>query len=127
MKEKYINAVLVDVDEGTFRPIRVRNNINAFYEALKCDLIDIVCRDFHGSKLDIICDDEGLLDEEKKKKPAIVGLYEGKPVEIIVGNVLLTNHDEDGETTSLTEKDYANLAKCLARFANGQTGFACEI
>ena len=77
------------------------SELEDYYRLIGCDCIDIVARKIGDKYLEIICDDEGLLKEnprisavDKNMKPALVGNL------LIAGST-----DEDGELTSLTDKD----------------------
>lgn len=127
MKSRKLTGMLVDTEKGTFEPVTIPNKLENLYGTLKCETIDIISRRFRGIPYDIVCDDEGLLKPEKQKKPAIVTRHDGKVCEVIVGNVLITNHDLEGNLSSLTDSDIYTLMTCGVVFANGQDGFACEI
>ena len=76
------------------------------YALLGCDCIDIVSRKFGKHQLDIICDDEGLL---KDNKVSILTYHNNKLVETIVGNVFICNCNDDGESISLTDNEIEAL------------------
>jgi len=129
MKQSKINVVVIDTDEKTIYTDNIANRLEAFYGLLKCSTIDIVTRNFGGQLIDIICDDEGLLDPEKRQKPAIITTdKKGENVlEQIVGNCILCAHDEEGESISLTAEQIKAISKCQFRFYNGQLGLIASI
>lgn len=95
-----IKVVIVDTEKG-FRVEKIDNSLDKFYEIIKCRCIDIATRRIGEKKkyYDIIVDDEGLLVGSK-----ISAINkEGKPQ--LVGNLIITNYDEEGNTTSLTDDD----------------------
>lgn len=127
-KQQFIKVAIIDTDRKIVLPAKIRNSLASFYKELKCDTIDIVTRFIGGQELDVICDDNGLLDESKRGKPAIITTDErGNLVEQIVGNVILARHDEDGNMSSLLDKDYAAIAMSLIQFHNGQMGVSAVI
>ena len=77
------------------------SELEDYYRLIGCDCIDIVARKIGDKYLEIICDDEGLL----KENPRISAVDKNmKPT--LVGNLLIAGPtDEDGELTSLTDKD----------------------
>ena len=98
---KKIKGVLVA--NGEIKEFELEyNNYKDFYPILDCDTFDIQTRKFNGEWLDIYCDDEGLL--KTGNKPSILTFSNGELVEQIVGNVFIVNHDDEGETISLTDE-----------------------
>lgn len=95
-----LKALYVNVEDETVETVEIENRLDEYYRLINCDCIDIVTRKIGKCYFDIICDDEGLL----KDNPKISAINNLGQV-MLVGNLLITNSDEDGETTSLTEKD----------------------
>lgn len=116
-----IKGVLVTPNQEGTKP-RVHelevNSYKDYYPLLECDTFDIQTRKFGDHWLDIYCDDEGLYKEGNK--PAIV-TSNGKTkevVEVIVGNVFIVSHNDEGETISLTDEQIQAVLSChtSARF-----------
>lgn len=126
---KKIKAIIVDTDKKTTYEIEIENTLNAFYKALKCNLIDIVERKIGGVWYDIIVDDEGLLNPDRYGKFSVVTFAKRNqmPIERIVGNVLITRSDTIGNTIGLEQMDIKRVLKNTARFADGQIGIVAEI
>lgn len=57
---------------------------------------------------DFWLDDEGLLKEERNLTGACMNAYE-----MLVGNLLIARHDEEGNTIGLTDEDIAFISKHL--------------
>lgn len=103
-EKRIVKAVLIDVDTEEAKTVEFEHSIQNIYDLLHCDCIDIVSRAIghgHSSKrFDIICDDEGTF-KMNAKISAIDNL--GRPM--LVGNLLVTNHDAEGNTVSLTDDE----------------------
>jgi hypothetical protein len=84
--------------------------LQAFYDTIHCvyDTIDIVSRKIGGKYFDVICDDDGLAREPHHCSAVD---KEGDPM--LVGSFLVANHDEAGETRSLTDEDIALIQKSV--------------
>ena len=103
-KTTTIKGVLIDIENDKADVVEFEGKLQKYYEMLHCDCIDIVSRKIgHGrsrKRFDIVCDDEGLFNQDAKIS-AIDNL--GRPM--LVGNLLVTNHDAEGNTVSLTDDE----------------------
>lgn len=106
MKEKTITGVLINPDDGTAEKKTIDNNLQGYYEALNCDIIDIVERTLGDNTYDIICDDEGLL----KDNYTVSAIDKGMHV-MLVGRIFLCHHDDEGELTSLNDDEIIDILK----------------
>lgn len=75
----------------------------SIYDLLDCSIFTIASRRFGKYKFDILLDDEGLL-----KTKTITGLSIDKN-EMLVGNLFVCNHNDDGEVVSLTDDEIKYL------------------
>ena len=91
--------VLVLDIEGDVR-VAECSELDDFYRELKATIFDIATRKIGGKYFDIFCDDMGLYRE----KP-IVSAVDSKDEPMLVGNLIFANHNDKGETTSLTDED----------------------
>ena len=101
-----IKGILITPNQKETSPRMYELEVNSYkdyYPLLECDTFDIQTRNFNGKWLDIYCDDEGLFKEDNK--PAILTYSDGQLVEQIVGNVFIVNHNDEGETISLTDEE----------------------
>jgi hypothetical protein len=98
---KKITGVLIDVERGTAAITTLEDNLQTYYKALNCDLIDIVARSVAGTPVEIVYDDEGLL----KNFPKISAINDmGDPM--FCGSLFIVGPaDEEGNLTSLTNDD----------------------
>lgn len=87
------------------------NSYKDFYPILECDMFDIQTRKFNDTYLDIYCDDEGLYKEDNKI--SIVTQDNGSIVETIVGNVFICNHNNQGDSISLTEEEIKEVMSTI--------------
>lgn len=86
--------------------------LNDFYEQLECDTFDIATRQVGGKYFDIFCDDIGLFREN----PVVSAVdKDGKPM--LVGHLIFANHDDHGETTSLTDEDLILICSHAAPYS----------
>ena len=79
------------------------NELEDFYEHLECGCMDVANRKIGNKRFDIWVDDEGLL----KDSPIIsaVSITDGEVVPMLAGNLIIANHDLEGNTTSLSDED----------------------
>ena len=101
---KKLLAYLVDPEACIGMEYGVLDDLDCFYETLDCDTIDIVTRKIGGRVYDIICDDEALL------KPFPCPSATGSNGTMLYNKLLVCGQaDDEGELTSLTDEDIANL------------------
>lgn len=88
-----------------------------YYKYLKCDAFDIATRKVGDKYYDIFVDDCGLFVEHPKVSAVDEDTYEP----MLVGNLILANHDSEGNTTSLSDDDFENIKKhiLLAHMSDG--------
>ena len=99
----YITGVLVDVTSGS--PVVKdgsfdRNDFNSLYKLLNCTTFTIASRKIGRKRFDIYLDDEGLLKEDNI--PSALSIDN---TEMLVGNLLILKHDNDGEVVGLDKDD----------------------
>lgn len=71
--------------------------------------IDCVERKIGKVYYDFWVDDEGLLKDGEKK---VCGyLMDNRCRELLVGNILITHHDDEGNTTGLTDEEIEEILK----------------
>ena len=99
-------------------PITISNTLDALYNVLNCDLIDITYLTLGEKEFCVIVDDEGLL----KASPKISAVSEaGKPM--LVGNLLLVSADGGEDFESLTPDDISLIEKHIHLIATAQNPF----
>ena len=97
MTSKNLTGYLIDVLDDMSGPITISNTLDALYNVLNCDLIDIPYLTLGTKEFCVIVDDEGLL----KNSPKISAVSDtGKPM--LVGNLLLVSADGGEDFASLT-------------------------
>lgn len=96
-----MKAFLITTDGKTER-VDIDCTLETYYRLLNCTTIDIATRNIGGEDFDIICDDEGLFNENPTVtayNPYMVGAS-------IVGNILIIGlADAEGNETELTDLD----------------------
>lgn len=70
------------------------HSIDMMHKIIDCETFDCVELDFNGTKVDAWVDDNGMYSDKSIFKIC------GKP---LAGNILLTGHDDEGNTTSLSD------------------------
>ena len=106
-KKRKIVGVLITPNDPNTLPRRFSmdySDYTDFYKVLDCSLFDIQSRRFKYKWFDIYMDDEGKFKEDNKVSIVTVDDY-NNPIEFIVGNVFIVNHNEDGDTISLTNEE----------------------
>ena len=103
-KTTTIKGVLIDIENDKADVVEFEGKLQKYYEMLHCDCIDIVSREIgHGRsrrRFDIVCDDEGLFNQDAK-----ISAIDNLGRTMLVGNLLVTNHDAEGNTVSLTDDE----------------------
>jgi hypothetical protein len=90
--------------------VEIPKDLNGYYKLLGCNTIDITRRKIGGKYYDIICDDEGLF-----KETVMVSAVDGSGSAMLVGKLLICNHDENGNEASLTQDDILNIEANICR------------
>ena len=83
-----------------------------FYKHLDSGCFDIVNREIGGVRYDIFCDDVGLFRED----PIVSAVDRDTYAPRLVGNLVFANHDDQGETTSLSNDD---VIRILSQITHG--------
>ena len=109
----------VDIDDQ-FEEIEV-TELEDYYKHLECDCFDIAHRKIGDKYYDIFCDDAGLF-RDGFIFSAIFPTGEG----MLVGNLIFANHDDQGNTTSLSDDDIRNI-KRNAHLATGDGNFLFRV
>lgn len=84
--------------------VEIPRDLSGYYRILDCTTIDIVSRKIGDKYYDIVCDDEGLFKEN-----VMVSAMDGKGNPMLVGRLLICNHNKKGEASGLTKKDIENI------------------
>lgn len=95
-----MKTVLLDTQANTVSVIDIEDKLEAFYEKLHCDTIDITERFIDGKAFDIMCDDDGLLVINPCIS-AVDSFYETK----LVGSLMFFHTGEEGELVGLSDED----------------------
>lgn len=98
MKENEIKVVVINDKSAEVKV--VKNDIDYFYPLLNCDIFDIATRKIGNRVFDIYCDDEGLFVEHAR-----ISAMDKDGNMMLVGNLMIANHDDEGNTTSLTDEE----------------------
>lgn len=108
MAERLVKGFLIDVygDRGC-NELVFHDTLENIYKILDVKTIDVAVRKIGNFTYDIICGDEGLL------KDSLPSAVTDKDEVQLVGNLLLVNHDEEGNFTSLTDEQIEDLGKHL--------------
>lgn len=114
-----IDVAVFDVITGNLKFVKINNSdgLDEYYQHLQCDTFDITTREVDGIVFDIFCDDEGLL-----KDTPVVSAVNTAFAPVLCGNLIFTHHNEFGETTGITAKEYKTLKNHLILARNTKTG-----
>jgi len=99
---KHLTGLLID-DKGA-KVVDFPHNLDTIHSLLKCHTFDIATRLIGNKQFDIFIDDEGLLID----KPTINGFCIDWD-EVLAGNLLVLNSNDEGETMSLSTKDIEHI------------------
>ena len=82
----------------------IDNDLQALYDTIGCQYIEVATRWINGTAYDVICDEEGRLKDLDASAwqvgPGGMGLRHD-----MVGRLILCHHDENGDFTGLTNGD----------------------
>lgn len=104
---KKFHGLLLTKEQFKFRTFN--GDLQEYYDLLECTTIDITSIKFGDKYYDVICDDEGLF---KPNNHVSICSEAGSPM--IVGNVIICNHNDEGEETSLTNHEAWELYRHAA-------------
>lgn len=102
MKNKTIQAILIDPFLEKVSEVQVQNNLQGYYQAIGCDTITITSLSFGKKNLDMILDDEGLLKNPDSQRYFKYKLF-SQP---FAGRALLVSSDRQGNTISVPHDVY---------------------
>ena len=86
--------------------IDIEDELNVFYELIGCRCIDIVQRKIGHKYFDVICDDEGALKED-----CIVSAVDTQFRQMLVGNLIISKSDDEGNLIDLSDKDIKQILR----------------
>lgn len=120
-KNKPLNCILVtkENNELNIKEITIKGNrLTAYYDLIKCDLIDIQERYINGILYDFIIDDEYMLNNKADNPKNISAVCIGdnnKPIEIIFSNFIICRppNNDSGEEENTTKADFENITKSI--------------
>lgn len=95
-----IKGFLIDISNSNPYIAEIDGSLKSIYKILNCSLFDIATRKIGDKYFDIYCDDEGLL-----KCSPVVSAMSANHEPMLVGNLFIVNHDDEGEMTSLTDEE----------------------
>jgi len=93
-------VLVLDVIDGNGLYETEVENLNDYYEHLKCECFDIANRKVGDKRFDIFVDDAGLFVDNP-----IPSVLDRNLQPMLVGNCIFANHDYEGNTTSLSDED----------------------
>jgi len=102
--EETITGFFIDPENNVAEERTIPKTLDAYYELLRCDCIDIVSRVIGGEVYDIICDDEALLKENPV--PSAVDTMGGVA---LCNPIFVVNYDGGDDVCSLHPEDIAAL------------------
>lgn len=97
-----VNPMKTHVGQA-FEVKTIKDELDIYYKELNCSTIDIVSRKIGKKRFDIVCDDEGLYNNQ------IPTIFTPDGKVMIVGPVIICNHNTDGELESLTSNDILHI------------------
>lgn len=93
-------CLVLDVIDGKGFYEKEIETLQDFYDALKCDCFDVACRKIGDKYFDIFVDDIGLFSDNP-----IPSALDENLQPMLVGNLVFANHDNEGNTTSLSDEE----------------------
>lgn len=114
---KEARVLSFNVRTGEFNTIIVKE-LEDFYKALECDCFDVVRRKVGGKPYDIFVDDIGLYRDNPI--PSAISSYMSVQ---LVGNLIFTNTDSEGNTISLSDDDIEHIKSCVINMIDCDNGY----
>lgn len=99
-----VKGFLIDVWNGEAKVVEFEDKLENIYKMLNVEIIDVTERKIENHVYDVVCDDEGLFKEKR-----IASAYDSKGEPVLVGSLLLVNHDDEGNFASLTDEQVIEL------------------
>lgn len=115
-----IQVVILKTHEDEISTLEVKtieNDLQVYYDIIGCRCIDMPSRKIGKHYYDIIVDDEGLLQD----KPIISAVNNAGDA-MLVGTLIVCQHDEKGNTIGLTNKQVEEVKNSVRVGLNMRTG-----
>ena len=112
-----MKVLVLDTETASLDTREIEDDLDTFYSIIGCDCIDIPVRKIGGKYYDIICDDEGLL----KSDTIVSAINENTWETMLVGNLIICNHDDEGNMVGLTDEDIEKIRQHTTTVMNACT------
>lgn len=117
MKHDYVRVVLLDTN-GQVTEKTIKDDLDTFHALIKCDTMQgLTYRKIGNVFVDLLIDDNGKMYGQD----TITGVFINENYEVldvILGNILFSWHDEDGDTIDVMPGTLENV---LANVASGKS------
>jgi len=115
MRDKFITAYLLRVDEESGKPYKgyltqVENSLDAEQRYVNYGRAGGLIQVVSLGDIDVICNDEGKLLGMPYNRAWVKN---GEILDIFVGNIMCVRHNSEGEFTSILESDIDEIEKAL--------------
>ena len=111
MKKEQI-GILIDVNECVAKRVEIPKELGNYYNMLNCSTVQIVRMKLGGVYFDVYCDEEARL-----KFGQLASAADKSGNVALVGNILFTHTDSDGETIGLKEEEMVNILSHVTRYS----------
>jgi hypothetical protein len=105
---KTIKVFRIAEDKEFTGVIEIKKDLDSYYKAMDCELIDVVKVKLGSRQYDIIVDDEGLL-----KNDFVITAVDPSRERYLAGNILIAKYTGKGEFGSISEDDVENIKNNL--------------
>lgn len=112
-----ITGILVNTTKGTARKATIEKSLDSYYKAIGCTCIDIVSRQIGPHRVDIICDDEGLLTA-----CPIPSAFDSQQRPCLCGSLFVCAFDGVEDVTSLPDDTITDILQHYVRQAYSPRG-----
>ena len=112
-----MKRIIITPNEAKVLESKGALKLEDLHELIETDVIDIITRKIGGNVYQIIVDDEGKLKPNQATARAL------DAEEWLVGNLIVTRYDSDGEEEGLEDEDIVNVWAHIIKTKNPNYAF----
>ena len=116
------------LSNGEFEVKEIKNTLEELQKIVGGYIeIPFISKKFYENGIDIIINEEGKFIEGIKPEIAVLEKGSNKVLDVVIGNCIFASHDEEGNTTELTEEQINVVLNSLSNGAMLSDGNAVRV